>query len=197
MSYRPQAPAAQLPPASLKSLSPAILGPRRWLPPELPTLYPEPRCWRRCCISTISRAAVGSKIVLKNKAITSTILWSHRRMAVSGPGLSVIDPMLKIYKLERIYWDFQGCSQTYLYECTPSASLRETYSSSPITWNWYYYYNFYYAIGWYVILFRGFSCPPLSSEPVGCLPLPPKRKGSWHLFLLLLNTYTLIPAVIF
>ena len=29
MSYRPQAPAAQLPPASLRSLKPAILGPDR------------------------------------------------------------------------------------------------------------------------------------------------------------------------
>ena len=40
MGYRPQAPAAQFPPASLKSLNPAILGPRRSVPDEPPILYP-------------------------------------------------------------------------------------------------------------------------------------------------------------
>lgn len=43
-SYRPQAPAAQLPPASLKSPNPAILGPRRCIPTEPPSLYPELDC---------------------------------------------------------------------------------------------------------------------------------------------------------
>lgn len=93
MGYRPQAPAAQFPPASLKSLNPAILGPRRSVPDEPPILYPVLCLWRPCCLSIVSRAAAGSKIVLKNKAITSSIFCSHRISAVKGPGLSVTVPI--------------------------------------------------------------------------------------------------------